>query len=184
MEAGRSADEVLYHNQSSVKLGELERYVITYELYQGDSIPADITLDSLWVKIKNTTKLSYKPAYLLGPFILYCDVRAKDYESSYKIICSADKPVFQSNLQAQQKFIAELSLHHIKPRYVWIVDIVSQILFNKETKVTFEIVVGNSKASLKRKIRCDDALPDKACNILHTGLSVHRLTTADIWKVP
>lgn len=105
----------------------------------------------LWVKIKNTTKLSYKPAYLLGPFILYCDVRAKDYESSYKIICSADKPVFQSNLQAQQKFIAELSLHHIKPRYVWIVDIVSQILFNKETKVTFEIVVGNSKASLKRK---------------------------------
>lgn len=44
MEAGRSADEVLYHNQSSVKLGELERYVITYELYQGDSIPADITL--------------------------------------------------------------------------------------------------------------------------------------------
>ncbi|CAI4318489.1 YDL109C-like putative lipase [Saccharomyces cerevisiae] len=184
MEAGRSADEVLYHNQSSVKLGELERYVITYELYQGDSIPADITLDSLWVKIKNTTKLSYKPAYLLGPFILYCDVRAKDYESSYKIICSADKPVFQSNLQAQQKFIAELSLHHIKPRYVWIVDIVSQILFNKETKITFEIVVGNSKASLKRKIRCNDSLPDKACNILHTGLSVHRLTTADIWKVP
>ncbi|QHS72129.1 putative lipase SPAR_D01280 [Saccharomyces paradoxus] len=179
-----SANEVLYYNQSSVKLGEFERYIITYELYQGDGIPADIKLDSLWVKIKNTTKLSYKAAYLLGPFILYCDVRAKDYESSYKIISSADKPVFQSNLQAQQKFVSELSLHHIKPRYVWIVDVVSQILFNRETKVNFGILIGNSKASLKKKIRCDRALPDKICNTLLSGLSVQRLTTADIWKVP
>ncbi|EHN03288.1 YDL109C-like protein [Saccharomyces cerevisiae x Saccharomyces kudriavzevii VIN7] len=184
MEANRAASEVLYYNQSSVKLGELERYVITYDLYQGDDIPADIRLDSLWLKIKNTTKLSYKAAYLLGPFILYCDMRTKGYDNSQKIISSVDKPVFQSNLQAQQKFVAELSLHQIKSRYVWVVDVVSQILFNKETKVNFEILIGNSKAILKKKIPCGDTLPDEVGNTSLMGLRVQRQTTVDVWKIP
>ncbi|CAI4037797.1 hypothetical protein SMKI_04G1310 [Saccharomyces mikatae IFO 1815] len=177
-------NKLIYFNKSSIKLGELERYVITYDLYQGDDIPADIRLDSIWVKIKNTTKLSYKAAYLLGPFILYCDVRAKDYENSRKIISSMDKPVFQPNLQAQQNFLTELSLHEIKPRYVWIVDVASQIIFNKETKVNFEISIGSSKASLKKRTRCDDTSSGKVCNTSFIGLSVQRLTTAEIWEVP
>ncbi|CAI4058088.1 hypothetical protein N7582_001013 [Saccharomyces uvarum] len=183
MNAGTTFEGILYHEQSSVKLGELERYVITYDLYEGDDIPADIRLDSLWVKIENTTKLSYKAAYLLGPFILYCDLRTKGYHHSQKIISSADKPVFQSNLQAQQKFVAELSLHQIKQRYVWIVDVVSQIIFNKETKVNYEISIGNTKASLKKKIRSNSTLniPDSSSCI---GLQVQKLTTADIWAVP
>ncbi|CAI1931117.1 hypothetical protein SEUBUCD646_0D01380 [Saccharomyces eubayanus] len=183
MNTGTSLDGILYHEQSSVKLGELERYVITHDLYEGDEIPADIRLDSLWVKIENTTKLSYKAAYLLGPFILYCDLRTKGYHHSQKIISSADKPVFQSNIQAQQKFVAELSLHQIKQRYVWIVDVVSQIIFNKETKINYEISIGNTKASFKKKIRSTSTLNTQD-NTSYIGLQVQKLTTADIWAVP
>ena len=66
--------QVLFNYKSAVGIGEVERYVISYDLYEGNEIPSDISLDSLWLKVKNIESLSYRAAYLAGPFILYCDV--------------------------------------------------------------------------------------------------------------
>ncbi|QLL30441.1 hypothetical protein HG536_0A02580 [Torulaspora globosa] len=171
--------QILFNYTSAVGVGELERYVITYDLYEGDEIPPDVPLDSLWLRVKNMESLSYRAAYLMGPFILYCDVRTEDYHHSQKIIASVDQPKFEPTLQAQQSCIAELSVHRIKPRYVWIVDIVSQILFTTNTQVTFQIVLGNSKEAVSDKFihgTTTAASSDK--------ITVSRLTTLDIWNLP
>lgn len=177
--ASTEPDNVLYHYKSAVKVGELERYVITYDLYEGDEIPANVSLNSLWLKVKNLESLTYRAAYLMGPFILYCDVRTEDYHHSQKIYASVDRPKFEPNLQAQQRCIAELSLHEIKKRYVWIVDIVSQIVFSTVAQVSFEITIGRSRGSLSGKK--DDLVNEGS---LSNQLTVSRLTTLDLWNLP
>lgn len=169
---------LLFFNKSSVGIGDLERYVIAYDLYEGDEIPDDVKLDSLWLKVKNIEGLSFRAAYLMGPFMLYCDVRTEDYHHSQKIIASADQPRFESTLQAQQDCIVELSVHRLKPRYVWVVDILSQIVFTTNTKVSFEINVANTKNSLCGEQDCgiNNSVSDK--------ITVTRLTTLDVWNLP
>lgn len=171
--------QVLFSYKSAVGVGELERYVITYDLYEGNEIPQDISLDSLWLRIKNMEGLSYRAAYLAGPFILYCDVRTEDYHHSQKIVASVDQPRFEPTLQAQQSCVAELSVHQIKPRYVWIVDVVSQIIFTTNTQVSFEIVLGNCKEALSGKYSDESAISADSSKI-----TVSRLTTLDLWNLP
>ncbi|CAR28604.1 hypothetical protein ZYGR_0S02380 [Zygosaccharomyces rouxii] len=173
------ATDVLYHYKSALKVGEVERYVITYDLYDGDEIPTDISLDSLWLKVKNLENLTHRAAYLMGPFILYCDVRTEDYHHSNKIYASVDRPKYEPNLQAQQRCIAELSLHQIKKRYVWIVDVVSQILFSTVSQIAFEITIGKTKQALDEKV---DGLIENGS--LSNQLTVSRLTTLDLWNLP
>ncbi|AQZ10691.1 YDL109C and ROG1 (YGL144C) [Zygosaccharomyces parabailii] len=177
--AGEEPHDVLYHYKSAVKVGELERYVITYELYDGEEIPTDLSLDSLWLKVKNMESFTYRAAYLMGPFILYCDIRTQDYHHSQKIYASVDQPKFEPNLQAQQRCIAELSLHQIKKRYVWIVDVVSQILFSTIAQVAFEITIGKTRQSLSGKV--DELVGNGSFS---TQLTVSRLTTLDLWNLP
>lgn len=171
--------QVLFNYKSAVGIGEVERYVISYDLYEGNEIPSDISLDSLWLKVKNIESLSYRAAYLAGPFILYCDVRTKDYHHSQKIIASVDQPRFEPTLQAQQSCIAELSVHQIKPQYVWIVDIISQILFTTNTQVSFEIVLGNCKEAL-----IDNVASGIPSNLDVSKITITRLTTLDLWNLP
>lgn len=171
--------QILFSYTSAVSVGDLERYVITYDLYEGDEIPPDVPLGSLWLKIKNMESLSYRAAYLMGPFILYCDVRTEDYHHSQKIIASADQPQFEPMLQAQQSCVAELSVHKLKPRYVWIVDIVSQILFTTNTQVTFQLLIGNSRESVSNKFISKTTIGSTSGKI-----TVSRLTTLDIWNLP
>ncbi|CCE62617.1 hypothetical protein TPHA_0C04670 [Tetrapisispora phaffii CBS 4417] len=170
----KNDSDVLYYNTSQVKVGEIERYIITFNLYEGDVIPEDISLESLWVEVKNTEGLSYRAAYLIGPFTLYCDVKTSNYHHSQKIISSLDEPKYEPNLQPQQTFKAELSLHEIKRQYVWIVDIVSQIIFTSTTQTGFEI-------SIKRPL-C--LVGGEVVPLSADSFNVNRLNTLDIWNLP
>ncbi|EDO17533.1 hypothetical protein Kpol_534p12 [Vanderwaltozyma polyspora DSM 70294] len=171
--------DTLFFYKSAVKIGELERYVITYNLYEGDTIPDDLSLDLLWIQIKNIESLSYRAAYLVGPFTLYCDVKTGDYHHSQKIISSLDQPKFEANLQAQQTFQAELSLHTIKKQYVWIVDIMSQIVFTTNTQTAFEIKITRSRQSLFNNNSIDSEMGSHS-----PSLTVSRMNTLDIWNLP
>lgn len=151
--------------------------MITYDLYMGDEIPDDLTLDSLWLKIKNMESMALRAAYLMGPYILYCDVRTEEYHHNQRLFVSADQPQFQPDVQPQQDFIAELSLHNLKKRYVWIVDVASQTLFTKNTSVNFSITIGGSKSSLEH-----DYSGNANLGSVSSRLTVDRLTTADLWN--
>lgn len=97
-------NEILFHYKSSVKVGELERYVITYHLYDGEEIPPDLNLNSLWLKVRNMNPLSYRAAYLMGPFMLYCDVKTAQYHHSQKIVASVDYPKFEPECANSTRF--------------------------------------------------------------------------------
>lgn len=172
-------NNILYHYRSSVKVGEIERYVITYNLYQGDEVPSEVILDSLWVKIKNIEPITYRAAYLMGPYTLYCDVRSDTYHHSQKLFISADKPKYEPNLQPQQDFTVELSLHNLKNKYVWIVDVISQIIFTSNTQVSFEISIASSKDSLKGDIDSNTFISS-----FEPKLTVNRFDTLDLWNFP
>ncbi|CDO94743.1 unnamed protein product [Kluyveromyces dobzhanskii CBS 2104] len=143
----------------------------------GDEIPSDLTLDSLWLKIKNIENVTLRAAYLMGPYVLYADVRSNDYHHDQRLFVSADQPQFESNIQPQQDFIAELSLHNLKKRYVWVVDVASQILFTRQASINFAITVGGSKES----IHTDNATNPRL-GVQSPRLKVDRLTTADLWN--
>lgn len=172
-----SDHDVVYHYQSSLRIGELERYVISYELYMGDEIPTDLTLDSLWLKIKNMESMTLRAAYLMGPYVLYADVRCEDYHHGQRLFISADQPQFEPNIQPQQSFVAELSLHNLKKKYVWIVDVASQILFTKQSAVHFSITVGGNRDSIK-----GDFAGNPKLGVQSPRVQVDRLTTTDLWN--
>lgn len=171
--------DILYHYQSSVGIGELERYIITYDLYIGEEIPADLTLDSLWLKVKNMENMTFRAAYLMGPYVLYCDIRTEGYHHKQRLFVSADQPRFESNIQPQQDFIAELSLHNLKKRYVWVVDVASQIIFTRNTAINFGLTVAGSKDALNRDYSGNPNLGSQS-----SRLRVTRLNTADLWNAP
>lgn len=173
--------QILFHNRSALKIGELDRYIITYDLYEGEKLPDNLTLDSLWVRVKNVEPLSYRAGYLMGPFMLYCDLRTGAYHHSQIIYASVDQPQFESNLQSQQQRIAELSLHRIQKKYTWTLDIVSQVLFSTSTAVHYEIDISDSRRLLEMPGN-SNLVPsmDTFCS----RMKVSKITTPDIWKLP
>lgn len=173
-------DGVVYHAKSSVKVGEMERYIISYQLYDDDEgLPADLNLNSLWLKVRNIESFTFRAAYLMGPYLLYCDVRASDYHHSQRLFVSADQPTFEPTLQPQQDFITELSLHNLKKTYVWVVDVVSQIIFTTTTQVGFEVSVGTSRKCLAKSSEFSPV-----SGSLESKLNVTRLTSLDLWNLP
>ncbi|ODV96881.1 hypothetical protein PACTADRAFT_48678 [Pachysolen tannophilus NRRL Y-2460] len=142
------ASSILYKNHKSVKIGEANRFIIEYTPSSDRLSPENTLPSSLFLKFKNLESLPLRAAYLLGPYILYVDIRTSDFDHNKKCFITADQPLFQPNLQAGQSFEAELSLHTIKSKYVWVVDVMSQLLFNTSTEVNFEILIGTDKKSL------------------------------------
>ncbi|AET38856.1 lipase ROG1 family protein Ecym_3369 [Eremothecium cymbalariae DBVPG len=170
----------LYHYRSSVKIGELERYYFAYDFYDDDDdLPEDLDFGSLWVKVKNISNLTYRAAYLMGPYVLYCDVRTKEYHHSQKLFASADQPQFDSTIQPQQEFIAELSLHKLQKKYFWIVEVISQIIFTSNTQIAFEITIATSKEAIS-----EDIALEPTAGSFSNRITVNRQTTLDLWNLP
>ena len=183
---GSSDNEVFYHQKSSVKIGEIERYVIKYiptkkrDGKSTGSVALSImeTLNqSIFLKIKNVSNSTYSANYIMGPFDLYCDVRTQEYCDSKRVIVTAEKPQYKSQLGPQKKFIAELAMHQLQDEYVWVVDVISGMIFSTENHPSYEITISISKDSLKCKGYRDLSLNSSWFN-------VKKLNTADLWSIP
>lgn len=169
-----SESDILYRSKRSVKVGQLERYVITYEPEEQEI--SKLSLKSLWLKVRNIESIPMRAAFLMGPYILYVDVRTEDYHHGKATFVTADQPKYEPNLSPGQSFNAELSLHNIKRKYVWIVDVVSQILFNASTDVGFELLIGHNLESLSLKF--------EKLGSFNKQLTVNRKDTLDLWNLP
>ncbi|KAH3674793.1 hypothetical protein WICMUC_002996 [Wickerhamomyces mucosus] len=164
--------KIIHKSRGSLKIGELTRYRITYES-DGSEIPSH---SSLWLNVKNSENIALRAGFLRGPYILYVDVRTDDFHHDEATFITADQPKFESNLSPGQQFTAELSLHTIKKRYIWVVDLVSQIIFSPSTNIQFEFMIGRSQRSLSTK--CDEL------GTFDPNLVVNIQDTLDLWNLP
>lgn len=167
---------ILYRNKSSVKVGELNRYIITYRPSRASKEKGP---NSLWLKVKNLEALPLRAAYLAGPYILYVDVTPEDYHKDQRSFSTGTQPIYEPQLKANQSFYAELFMNKLKNKYTWTVDVVSQIIFSTSASVQFELLIGHTKEDLHGSHHT--TIP---ASIDGGGMRVQKFDTLDIWHTP
>ncbi|KAI5969754.1 hypothetical protein CANMA_001216 [Candida margitis] len=175
--------KILYRQTRSLRLGDTQRFKIHFTPHaEGDEV---VIPPTLWVKVKNLEPVSKRAIYLAGPYILYVDCRQSDYDPNVKYFVTADQPVFEPQLLPGQSFYVQLSCHTLKKDYSWVVDVVSQIIFNTKIMIDFEIMVGTSKKVLHEASSPDMNIPnaDKV-GAFHSLLNVTEWDTKDLWNLP
>lgn len=116
---------------------------------------------------------------------MYVDCRQLDYDPNVKYFVTADQPVFEPQLLPGQSFYVQLSCHTLKKDYSWIVDVVSQIIFNTKIMIDCEIMVGTSKKVLHEASNPDrNILNADKVGTFHPLLNVTEWDTKDLWNLP
>jgi hypothetical protein len=159
---------LLLHQAGSVKIGEVVRYTVTYTPAYDRILPSP---SHLHLKIKNTSAIALRAAFIHGPYTLY----AAAYPSNFNPNSKFDNPQrdgvpeFEPNLKAGGSFSTEL----VVPEDVrtsagtlardgrsptrddngvksvsWIVEVSSQVIFSTSAVVHYEMLLGRDEKSL------------------------------------
>lgn len=142
------------------------RYTLTYTPAEDRILP---TPTELHVKIRNTSAIPLRAAYLHGPYTLYtsCYPSTFDPNRKYTELESEGGPQFEPNLKAGGSWNAAVivpdrtrkttalrqpehtSEEDIKNRSVtWVIEIASQVIFSTSAAVHYELLVGRDEKSL------------------------------------
>ncbi|KAL8697511.1 MAG: hypothetical protein Q9201_007091 [Fulgogasparrea decipioides] len=162
----RSAQRMLLvHQVGSVKIGEVVRYTLTYTPSLDRILPSPA---HLFVKIKNTSAIPLRAAYLHGPYTLYTAC----YPSTFDPNCKRDSrhdegtPEFEPNLKAGGNWSSRLTVPeniretadkiHTRrtidgkvPSFTWIIEVASQVIFSTSATVHFELLVGRDEKAVE-----------------------------------
>ena len=137
------------------------RYTITYTPAHDRILP---TPSTLFAKVKNTSAIALRAAYLHGPYTLYASCHPASFDPWSKHNGGA-KPQFEPNLKAGGSWNAKLAVPEdmrettpgaarpgsrdgIQPSVTWIIEVASQVLFSPNATVHYEIVVGRDEKSI------------------------------------
>ena len=156
------------HQSGSVKIGEVVRYTVTYTPAHDRILPPPA---QLYLKIKNTSAIALRAAFIHGPYTLY----AAAYPSTFNPNTKFENPnrdgipEFEPNLKAGGSFSTELFVpedvrvdagtaasHGRLPgrdtkavkSVSWIVEVSSQVIFSTSASVNYEILLGRDEKSL------------------------------------
>lgn len=168
-------DGLLYKNTGALKIGDVHRFVITYT-------PSDIIQEigsALHIKVKNIENFLLNSVLLTAPYLIYCDIRSQDYSHKKECFVTDDQPVYDPNLIPGQSLTHKLSLHKLQDKYVWVVDVISQIIFSSSAEVNFELILTRDEDSL----HASHASIKNGNYSLH-NLTIEHLTTTDLWNRP
>ncbi|KKZ61091.1 hypothetical protein EMCG_04287 [[Emmonsia] crescens] len=168
----RAADMLLVHQIGSVRIGEVVRFTLTYTPSADRILP---TPAELFVKVRNTSAIPLRAAYLHGPYTLYasCYPSSFDPNQKYEDHETRGLPQFEPNLKAGGAFNAVIPVpESVAPSTVssspqaadkqsvtWIIEIASQVIFSTTATVNFEILVGRDMKSLELGIGNSTSLP-------------------------
>nr|POF04031.1 putative lipase [Quercus suber] len=165
---------LLVHQAGSVKVGELVRYTLTYVPSNDRILP---TPDHLHLKIKNTSAIPLRAAWVHGPYALHVASYPSTFNPHQKQLPHDQEqygvPEFEPMLKAGGSWHAKLSVpeairetgadlgkrrpsiqskasgaDHGPPSMTWIIEVTSQILFSNSASVHFEVLVGRDARSL------------------------------------
>ncbi|KGO76681.1 ATP-NAD kinase, PpnK-type [Penicillium italicum] len=164
-----ATEMLLIHQVGSVRVGEVVsesciRYTITYTPAADPILPIP---SNLYVRVKNTSAIPLRAAYLHGPYTLYaaCYPSQFDPNTKYERQDLEGIPQFEPYLKAGGGWDAVIKV----PAYLleahdfgapgqggpaseqsvsWIVEIQSQVIFSSSAAVHFELLVGRDENSL------------------------------------
>jgi hypothetical protein len=157
---------LLVHQAGHVKVGETVRYTLTYTPANDRILP---TPSSLFVKIKNTSAIAYRAAWVHGPYALHVCAYPESFNPYNKTEDPErnGSPQFEPMLKANGSWQAQLLVPESiretgadlgKPRQdddetkgsvTWIIEVASQILFSNSASINFEVLVGRDERSLE-----------------------------------
>ncbi|KAF2814292.1 DUF676-domain-containing protein [Mytilinidion resinicola] len=155
---------LLVHQIGSVKVGEVIRYSLTYTPSEDRILPSPTHLH---VKIKNSSAIPLRAAYLHGPYTIHVATYPSTFNPNRKVESPKKEgiPEFEPNLKAGGSWSATLTLPEDirevsgktnlkrtadgEPKSAtWIIEIASQILFSTSASVNYELLVARDERSL------------------------------------
>ncbi|KAK6455718.1 putative serine esterase-domain-containing protein [Scheffersomyces xylosifermentans] len=145
-----------YRDKDSLKIGEVNRYLIRYRR-------VDPSRHEIFFRLKNVEKTTIRAIHLLnGPFIVYCHVVPCNYDPKKRFVPedmeSNREVVFRNSIKPNQAFNVKLYLNGnslLKKEddediFQWEVDVVSQIVITRNTKINYDLMIGDDLSSMKR----------------------------------
>ncbi|OCK78416.1 DUF676-domain-containing protein [Lepidopterella palustris CBS 459.81] len=155
---------LLVHQVGSVKVGEVVRYTLTYTPSADRILPSP---SNLHVKIKNTSAIPLRAAYLHGPYNIHVATYPSAFNPNRKLESPKKQgvPEFEPNLKAGGSWNAKLTVPEdireiggktslkrnadgeLKSA-TWIIEVASQIVFSNSASVDFELLVARDERSL------------------------------------
>ncbi|KAF2761436.1 DUF676-domain-containing protein [Pseudovirgaria hyperparasitica] len=160
----KARDMLLVHQTGSVKVGEVIRYTITYTPSADRILPIP---PHLHVKVKNTSAIPLRAAYLHGPYTIHASAYPSTYNPNQKVENPKRDgiPAFEPNVKAGGSWNARLTIpedirdveggalktdkHGEAKKMTWIVEVSSQVMFSKTASVNFEVLVSRDERSLE-----------------------------------
>ena len=143
---------------------ETLRYTLTYTPSLDRILPSP---SHLHVKIRNTSAIPLRAAYLVGPYTLYAACYPSEFDPNTKseVPSPEDAPDFEPNLKAggswstrlhvpesirenAGKASAQKDANGSSHSVTWIIDISSQVIFSLSAAVHFEVIVGRDEHSI------------------------------------
>ena len=140
-------------------------YTLTYTPSLDRILPSPTHLH---VKIKNTSAIPLRAAYLHGPYTLYTACYPATFDPNYKNKKPSHEscPEFEPNLKAGGSWTSRLTVpENIRetagkanvrrgtdgstPSFTWIIEISSQVIFSTSASVNFELLVGRDEKSVE-----------------------------------
>jgi hypothetical protein len=159
---------LLLHQAGSVKIGEVVRYTVTYTPAHDPILPSP---PHLHLKIKNTSAIALRAAFVHGPYTLYAAAYPANFHPNQKFENPRRDgvPEFEPNLKAGGSFLTQLAVpedvrktagtadrHGRSPgregeevkSVTWIIEVTSQVIFSNSAAVHYEILLARDEKSL------------------------------------
>ncbi|TKA22095.1 hypothetical protein B0A50_08473 [Salinomyces thailandicus] len=161
---------LLVHQAGSVRIGEVFRYTVTYTPAADRILP---TPSHLHLKVKNTSAIPLRAAWLHGPYALHIGAYPATFNPHQKVTDEEKErfgiPDYEPMLKAGGSWTTKLTVPgQIRETgadlgrrrqsdngggqegmtMTWIVEIHSQILFSATASVNFEVLIGRDERSL------------------------------------
>lgn len=143
----------------------LASYTLTYTPSLDRILPSPTHLH---VKIKNSSAIPLRAAYLHGPYTLYTACYPATFDPNYKYEKPSQGtcPEFEPNLKAGGSWTSRLTVPEdiretagkmnvrrktdgSTPSSTWIIEISSQVIFSTSASVNFELLVGRDEKSVE-----------------------------------
>ncbi|KAJ8058727.1 hypothetical protein OCU04_012898 [Sclerotinia nivalis] len=159
---------LLLYQAGSVKIGEVVRYTVTYTPAHDRILPSPARLH---LKIKNTSAVALRAAFVHGPYTLYAAAYPSTFNPNVKFENPRRDgvPEFEPNLKAGGTFSTELVVPEDVRKtagkanrdgrspgrddsdvksVAWIIEVTSQVVFSNSAAVHYEILLGRDEKSL------------------------------------